>query len=717
MFAFDRPGCALQRRLRYVTASSLAVLISCAAAFAETDRIFVPTKVNGISMRFGFDTGAAFETCIWRDVSDALGIKATRPEASMQLAAGQIGAGISDPLTLELNGATFADTRVVVVDAPPFAKWQVQGIVGWPSLRNAIWLIDHAHGRVDPLAELPDVSGWIRYPIVQEAPALMIRVPADEPGKSGIVAIDTGSPGGVALAPAPWKKWRERHPAGPLTYQSNVMLATGYTALEATAAEEWSIDRLVMKNVLLEQASATDLALGGPDYLATLGLRALRQFILILDKKNGYAYFRPSGVTPSLGDYNRLGVVFLPTNAKATEWSAKVLAGSPGWNAGLRDGDRVTAFNGVAIDHWRQRPGTWPPQIALQPAGTPVEIAVNRAGRRVVVPVVLQDSLQPNATPVPAHPPQPEWPDFHFLPPFASVVRKADALNLPLRNPIVSTDAVPALHKDDKVTALVTVVDDERIQQWLVLFVNTELKPSERDPGKPMHVFSSSGRDLIFERLPTGVAVRALGPFQQSHKDSGIDDKWSGAILDGRSLTLGFDSVAAMLVKASAAPDGGFGFRATPFPANETIENRKRLEAAGIGVDDERAFVGGAGALAEFFRIAAQTPGVRDVLRELLDLSWKDYMRNPNINIDLSGVVGDASSAWWGLPPTMPCRTLTFRILLNGVPRIVCRVAATRPVRPLQTVAGIVGVAAGRVDGSGPHVMVRLLGASAAGSD
>jgi len=134
-------------------------------------------------------------------------------------------------------------------------------------------------------------------------------------------------------------------------------------------------------------------------------------------------------------------------------------------------------------------------------------------------------------------------------------------------------------------------------------------------------------------------------------------------------------------------------------------------------MDDERAFIGGTGGLVEFFRIAGQTPGVRDVLRRLLDLSWTDYLRNPNINVDFMMPVEELSSDWWGLPPGMPCRTLTFRILLNGVPKIVCRVAATRPVRPLQMVAGIVGIAAGRVDGSGPHVMVRLLGASPAGAD
>lgn len=695
-------------------ASVLAVLTWSGVAFAETDRIYVAAKVNEMPMRFGFDTGAGIETLIWRDVSEMLGVKTTRPDASLKIAPGEIRAGLSEPLALQFMGATLPNTRVAVVDGPSFAKWQIQGFIGWPGVRNNIWIIDLSHGQMGLLPELPDVSDWLKYPIVQGAATLLMQVPVGADHKPGIVSIDTGSPDGVSLAPTLWAGWRAAHPTQPLTYEGNVMLATGYNALEMTAAYEWSIDRLTFNEILLEQANPTDLALHGTDYVATFGLGALRKFRVIIDGKNGFVYFRRSDRATPLGDYNRLGAVFLPVDTAATKWTAKVLPETPAWQAGLRNGDILVAINRQDIRHWRQRPGTWPPLANLPPSGSPMEIEVNRDGHRVIVSATPQDILRPAATPAPTLPRSPELPDFHFLPPFSSVIRKADELKLPLREPGLSPNATPALHKDDKVTALVTVVDDERIQQWLVLFVNTELKPSEREPGKPVHVFTSSGRDLAFARLPTGVAVRALGPFEQSNKNSAVGDKWSGAILDGRSLTLGFDSVAATLMKVSSAQEAHFASRSTPFPPSETVEERKRLEAAGIGVDDERAFIGGAGGLAEFFRIAAQTPGVRDVLRQLLDLSWTDYLRNPNINIDFMMPVQEVSSDWWGLPPGIPCRTLTFRVLLNGTPKIVCRVAAVRPVRPLQTVAGIVGIAAGRVDGSGPHVMVRLLGASPA---
>lgn len=713
MSGFDPPS-APQRRLHYIFAGLLAALISSALAFAESERIFVATKVNGISMRFFFDTGAGVETSMWRDVSDILAIKSTRPDASMKVGPGQIRAGVSEPLTLELMGSAFPESRMAVLDGPAFAKWQIQGIIGWPSVRSNIWLIDLLRGQMGLLPELPDVSSWLKYPIVQGASTLLIQVPSDAGDKPGIVSIDTGSPDGVGLAPALWEKWRAAHPTEPLTYEGNFMLATGYHALAVTAAHEWSIDRLVMKDILLAQANPTDLAAQGPDYVATFGLGALRKFTVIIDGKNGYVYFRPHERATPLGEYNRLGAVFLPIDPTATKWAAKVLPGSPAADAGLRDGDILAAINHLDARHWQQRPGTWPPLSNLPAAGMPIEIEVTRDGRRVVTQAVPQDILRPQSAPVPTQPRPPELPAFHFLPPFAAVVRKADALKLPVRNPALSADASAAVHKDDKVTALVTVVDDDRIQQWLVLFVNTELKASERKAGKPVHVFTSSGHDLTFERIPTGVAVRALGPFEQAGDSSAVSDKWSGAILDGRSLTLGFDSVGATLMKVASARDSQFGFRSAPFSPNEAIEERKRLETAGVSMDDERAFVGGTGALMEFFRIAANTPGVRDVLRQLLDLSWTDYLRNPNINLEFMMPVDEVSSDWWGLPPGMPCRTLTFRIFINGAPKIVCRVAATRPIRPLQTVAGIVGIAAGRVDGSGPHVMVRLLGASPA---
>jgi hypothetical protein len=164
--------------------------------------------------------------------------------------------------------------------------------------------------------------------------------------------------------------------------------------------------------------------------------------------------------------------------------------------------------------------------------------------------------------------------------------------------------------------------------------------------------------------------------------------------------------------KLASSGEKSMGFSGRPPSEKEKAEaNRARLEAAGIGLEDERAFAGGTMAMSDFFRIAAQTPGVRDVLRQMLDISFKDLLKSPQININIQAEVEDLAPEFWGLEPGEPCRTFCFRIDLNGVPRLMCRVAATRPTRPLQTVAGVVGIAASRVDGTGPHVMVRVLAA------
>ncbi|MFT3870307.1 MAG: hypothetical protein QM715_17805 [Nibricoccus sp.] len=207
------------------------------------------------------------------------------------------------------------------------------------------------------------------------------------------------------------------------------------------------------------------------------------------------------------------------------------------------------------------------------------------------------------------------------------------------------------------------------------------------------------------------MAIRTVGPFTVNGKDRDVRDEWSGATVTRDYLALGLDSTAITMRKIASAKGARVGFNTRRPADDKAAANRAQLEAAGIGLEDERAFAGGTMAMADFFRIAAQTPGVRDVLREMLDISFKDLLKSPQISINIQAEVEDFDPAFWGLAPGEPCRSFCFRIELNGVPRLTCRVAATRPLRPLQTVAGVVGIAASRFDGSGPHVMVRMLSA------
>jgi hypothetical protein len=268
------------------------------------------------------------------------------------------------------------------------------------------------------------------------------------------------------------------------------------------------------------------------------------------------------------------------------------------------------------------------------------------------------------------------------------------------------------MQKGDTVTALITCVDDDKLQQWLVLFACNDLKPEEEKAKRILPAFyTSSGRELHFDPVPAAVAIHVVGPLDQNGKGKTVRDEWSGAIVTREFLTMGFDSTALAMRKLDAVAGGQFSFNTQPFPEKEIAMNRSRLEAGGLVEKDERAFAGGVLAIGDFFRIAAQTPGVRDVLHEMIDISWKDFLRNPQVNINIQPPVEDLAPGFWGLPAGEPCHTFSFRVDLNGVPRLMCRVATTQALRPLQTVAGVIGIAASRVDGSGPHVMVRVISA------
>lgn len=690
----------------------LFLLIFSFSLAAAANRIDVPVKVNGQIMRFGFDTGTGAAIALWQDVAGLMALP-TKPLATGPLPAGRIAFEWSDPVDLEFFGSKTPGARLAVIKGPDYAKWEVQGLIGWPAVRDYVWKIDLGRSGVGLIDGVPaETEGWLKYRVNQKEETLVLEIPGSD-GSTGLLAIDTGSEGGVDLCPTLWKKWKDAHPGPAAVLESHEMLATGIAVAEVTAAEHWSIDKLTLSNVLLEGAHSTELALYGDHYLATLGFDALRKLTLIVDGKNGWAYLRPHEDSPRLGIYNRVGAAFVPAVLQDGALLARVAPESPAAVAGLRDGDRLLKLNGLDVEHWRTRPGNWPlSEFFNQSPGTRLELSVQRDGKTITVRPVLQEILSLKVgTPHPAFD-MPLRPDFHFVPPLASLVRRAETLSIPV-TPLARPREDGFMQKGDTVTALVTSVDEGKIQQWLVLFAGNELKPQEKKAERKVPVlFTTSGRELRFGSTPAGVAIRTVGPFNANGKDDGVRDEWSGAIVTRDYLVLGFDSTALAMRKLAAAGGTSLGFSSRPPSEKEKAEaNRARLEAAGIGLEDERAFAGGTMAMADFFRIAAQTPGVRDVLRQMLDISFKDLLKSPQININIQAEVEDSTPEFWGLLPDEPCRTFCFRIDLNGVPRLMCRVAATRPMRPLQTVAGVVGIAASRVDGSGPHVMVRVLSA------
>lgn len=671
------------------------------------DRIFVPVSVNGQTMRFGLDTGAGVPILVWRDVADWIGLKCTPSPQPLSGDNGVIPFAVTEPATVAFFGRTFPAAPLPVTSIPPYAKWEMQGLLGWPAIRDNLWYFDLARGHLGMIDQLPaDLSHWIKWRVVKTADTLILEVPESASSPGGSILIDTGSSDGVSLGSGLWQSWRAAHPDAPLTYSGTQMIPA-YYVLPMTAADEWSIGGLTLRNVMLGEATPYESTVSGPHYLATFGYRALRRLRLIVDARNGFAYVQPVDPPPPFEPYNRLGAVYVPS-PKNDQVTLRVPARTPAARAGLADGDELLKLGGVDLSHWQHRPGAWPQvELTSQPPGTVLDLTVRRGSRRLTFHPALEEILPIGNRPREfGSAAEAILPEFHFLPPSAALVRKAEELHLPITTANHDASDAPVLRLGDKATVLVTVVDDRDVRQWLVLLLDNGLKPGEEKPRPTIHQFTTTGHDLAYERHPVGIAIRSVGPIRGADARD-LKDQWSGAIVSQEFLLLGFDSVATTMRKLAQQPFN-FGAGSNPFPAD--VGNGPKAVPANFTLEDERAFVGGTMALAEFLQVASQTPGVRDVLRELLDLSWRDYLHSPNIGINFDTAVSDDSPEWWGVPRDATCRILTFRLSLNGQPKLLCRAVVTRPSGPLATVAGIVGLAVGRVDASGPHVMVRLLG-------
>ena len=139
-----------------------------------------------------------------------------------------------------------------------------------------------------------------------------------------------------------------------------------------------------------------------PRYLATLGLEALRHLDLVVDGKHGVAYVRP--LEASLSDYHyRAGVAFVPEDLQhpKADRFARVLEGTPAYEAGIRNGDVLLKVNGRS---WTELP-EGPNDVSMQhPPGTSVAFTVRRGGTTFTATVVLQELLAPKSEKTPGAP-------------------------------------------------------------------------------------------------------------------------------------------------------------------------------------------------------------------------------------------------------------------------------------------------------------------------
>jgi hypothetical protein len=354
------------------------------------DRLWVEAAINGKPVHLAFDTGSdglvLFEKAVGR-----LGLSYTNAPKNARVKPGQVPTGETEECDLQLFGNSGRKLRTSfrVYEIPPMLRTSVDGVVGWLAFRADILMIDARQGVVSNLTSIPaDITNWAKFKILTSSGVLRLELPK-RGGRASTIFVDTGDEKGVALSPDLWEKWNAAHTNQPMTLDSYYTPYAGIVVIKEFWARKLAIGELLLKDVPIREADQGQNVFGS----MTLGLAALNRLDFILDTKRGFAYLRSKDTPPPLYEYNRLGAVFTPVDLQSEALIAQVLRDSPGWKAGIRNGDVLTRIGNLDVTNWRTDPAVSPSRFCERPAGTRIELTLRRGKEEFKTEVVLQEIL------------------------------------------------------------------------------------------------------------------------------------------------------------------------------------------------------------------------------------------------------------------------------------------------------------------------------------
>jgi tetratricopeptide (TPR) repeat protein len=383
---------ALFAALSYLTAAASAAAADGVKldSSGPDERLRIPAQVNGHPMAVALDTGLDCGYLLFRSALPQLGLSMPAPVPGRDVAPGKYPFILAQPCTWTLLGSTLRDIHPLVLTVPSrFLREEagLAGLVGWPSVRQNIWVLNLAEGRIGAARSVPAAAThWDRFQLKTDLRILSL-VDEAQPQRVPRLLIDTGNADGILLPADQWRAWRAANPGLPTTISADWMVGQGERAEEQVWAPTFVLGNLVIHDVAVqeEDEAYTNMAPGEP--VIALGLAALQRLDVVLDGPHHAAFVRVSPAPAPAFQHNRLGVDFLSADPRnSPQVATRVIPGSPAAAAGILAGDVLVTVNG----HPAAREPYW-----KKPAGTKYDLILKRGDFLVPVTVVLQDLLGP----------------------------------------------------------------------------------------------------------------------------------------------------------------------------------------------------------------------------------------------------------------------------------------------------------------------------------
>lgn len=358
---------------------------------ADGKRFLVPAKINGKPATLALDTGTE-GLFLFKPAAERLGLKLSDVPSDVLRQNGKFPVLETDPRKITLFD-TAGYMQLAVADFS--VSMDVDGCLGWSFFKNTIFQIDVANRTIRSLPEVPaEARQWTTLRVHRASNVFCLELT----DKTGVILIDTGNFSGVSLSAERWRAWTNVNPHLPKTLTTYYMGGSGVVVGEEAWAEKLSFGPMVLNNVPVRPASASDAAVGSTrsPYQATLGLTALERLDFIVDGPSRIAYLRPRTGPFQPYPYNRAGAVFIPLDPRTdqqTNFVARVMEGGPAYQAGIHDGDVVTKINGQIPATWTDSPTYLSSTL---PAGTKLNLTLKRGDTNFDAELVLKE-LFPSA--------------------------------------------------------------------------------------------------------------------------------------------------------------------------------------------------------------------------------------------------------------------------------------------------------------------------------
>lgn len=273
--------------------SLFCLLLLTGCRHIEEERFLADTRINDKPVRFAYDTGAE-GTVVFTPSAKRLGLRVSAPPSSAKPPPGKVNIGQTGLCRFTVGQETYT-LKLATYRPPWWLVWDVDGLIGWPDMKDDFIAIDAVADAIKSVDRLPpDTNGWVALPVYRRTGVLALELPRAD-GKTGVLEVDTGNPEGVSLSPARWKEWRATHPHAAWKWRIGFMPGSGLGIGRTFEADDLGIGPLTWTNVAVRKATRTELGIvsRGDVLEGSIGIEALRQLNLVIDQKNHTAYLRP----------------------------------------------------------------------------------------------------------------------------------------------------------------------------------------------------------------------------------------------------------------------------------------------------------------------------------------------------------------------------------------------------------------------------------------